>query len=188
MRYRLEYLAAVLLFAPMPAQAEVRSASDIGFAVESSVDVAADAAHIYALLGSPQHWWQGEHSYSGNAANLSLQLKAGGCFCETLPQAHGEAGGVEHARIIYALPGKQLRLSGALGPLQAEAVTGTLNFDITPHARGARVTLTYVAGGYLRGGGAAIAPVVDKVLGEQLESLKHAAEAGKRVPGSPPAR
>lgn len=58
MRYRLEYLAAVLLFAPMPAQAEVRSASDIGFAVESSVDVAADAAHIYALLGSPQHWWR----------------------------------------------------------------------------------------------------------------------------------
>lgn len=131
---------------------------------------------------------EGEHSYSGNAANLSLQLRAGGCFCETLPQAHGEAGSVEHARVIYALPGKQLRLSGALGPLQAEAVTGTLNFDITPHARGARVTLTYVAGGYLRGGGAAIAPVVDKVLGEQLESLKHAAEAGKRVPGSPPAR
>ena len=70
---------------------------------------------------------------------------------------------------------------GALGPLQAEAVTGTLNFDIAPTAQGARVTLTYGVGGYLPSGGAALAPAVDKVLLEQLQNLKRTAEASKRL-------
>ncbi|HEX7876061.1 MAG TPA: SRPBCC family protein [Sphingobium sp.] len=167
-------LGAVL--APACAQAAVKSATDAGFAVESSVDIAADAASVYALLGAPDRWWNGAHSYSGDAANLRLDPKAGGCFCETLPSAKGPGGSVEHARVIYAAPGRQLRLSGALGPLQAEAVTGTLNFDISKRPDGVRVTLTYVVGGYMRMGGAAIAPIVDKVLSEQLAGLKRAAE------------
>ncbi|HKY81885.1 MAG TPA: SRPBCC family protein [Sphingobium sp.] len=170
--------AGVAMAAPAPSA--VTSSSDIGFAVEESVEIAADAATVYRLLGEPGSWWSKDHSYSGNAANLSLELKAGGCFCELLPGVNGSAGSVEHARVLYAAPGKQLRLSGALGPLQAEAVTGTLTFQISPGARGTRVTLSYVVGGYVRAGAARIAPIVDKVLAEQLEGLRRAAEARGR--------
>jgi len=38
----------------------------------------------------------------------------------------------------------------------------------------------YVVGGYVRAGMAPIAPMVDKVLGEQLEELKRVAEGRKR--------
>lgn len=163
-----------------PAHSAVTASGENGFATENSVDVAADAASIYALLAVPARWWNGAHSYSGNAANLSLEAKAGGCFCEVLPGVDGKTGSVEHARVIHAAPGRQLRLSGALGPLQAEAVTGTLTFDIRPAQRGVRVTLTYVVGGYIRTGAAGIAPLVDKVLAEQLAGLKRAAEGNGR--------
>lgn len=74
------------------------------------------------------------------------------------------------------MPGKQLRLSAALGPLQGDGVGGTLDFTITPSGKGVRVTMTYVVGGYLRGGSALMAPLVDRVLTEQLQGLKRAAE------------
>lgn len=160
-----------------PAHSAVTASSDIGFAVENSVEVAADAAAVYRLLGQPGRWWSGEHTYSGHASNLSLKPVAGGCFCETVPNGAGQAGSIEHARVIYAAPGRQLRLSGALGPLQAEAVTGTLNFDIIAAGKGVRIVMSYVVGGYIRMGGAKIAPVVDKVLAEQLAGLKRVAEA-----------
>ena len=162
-----------------PAHSAVTASSDGGFAVENSVEVAADAATVYRLLGQPGRWWSSEHTYSGKAANLHLQPVAGGCFCETMPGKSGQAGSVEHARVIYAAPDRQLRLSGALGPLQAEAVTGTLTFDITPAGKRVRVVMSYVVGGYIRMGGMRIAPIVDKVLAEQLAGLKRAAEAEK---------
>lgn len=91
-------------------------------------------------------------------------------------------GSVEHARIILAEPYKHLRLSGALGPLQAEAVVGTLDIAIIPMDKGAKVTMSYVAAGYMGKGAAQVAPMVDKVLAEQLARLKHVAEQGRRYP------
>jgi len=173
--YRAAIWAGVAIAAP--AHSAVTGSSDLGFAVENSVDVSADAATVYRLLGQPARWWNGEHSYSGDAANLSLDPVAGGCFCEKVPGKDGKVGSVEHGRVIHAAPDKQLRLSGALGPLQAEAVTGTLTFDIAPMQKGVRVGMSYVVGGYMRIGAAKIAPLVDKVLAEQLRGLKRAAEA-----------
>ncbi|WP_405053707.1 SRPBCC family protein [Sphingobium sp. SJ10-10] len=162
-----------------PAHCAVTGSSDVGFVAENSVDVSADAATVYRLLGQPARWWNGQHSYSGDPANLSLDPVAGGCFCEKVPGKDGKAGSVEHGRVIYAAPDKQLRLSGALGPLQAEAVTGTLTFDIAPTGKGVRVGMSYVVGGYMRMGASKIAPLVDRVLTEQLQGLKRAAEAGQ---------
>ena len=161
----------------VPAHSAVTGSSDHGFAVENSVDISADAATVYRLLGQPARWWNGQHTYSGDAANLSLDPVAGGCFCEKVPGEAGKPGSVEHARVIHAAPDSQLRLSGALGPLQAEAVTGTLTFDIVPNGKGVRVRMSYVIGGYMSAGTAGMAPVVDKVLAEQLQGLKRAADA-----------
>ncbi|MDO7834477.1 SRPBCC family protein [Sphingobium sp. HBC34] len=160
-----------------PAHAAVTGTSEIGFATENRVEIAADAASLYALLGQPGRWWSGAHTYSGDSANMTIDAHAGGCFCETIPARAGPSGTIEHARVIYAVPGQRLRLSGALGPLQGEGVVGTLDMHITPAGKGVRVTMTYVVGGYLRGGAAAMAPLVDQVLAAQLQGLKRVAES-----------
>ena len=46
------------------------------------VPLAAPAA--YARLLTPEAWWDGQHTYSGDAKNLSLRAVPGGCFCERL--------------------------------------------------------------------------------------------------------
>lgn len=176
MHYRL--VLAVMLGAAGPAQATVTSNSDVGFALQHSVEVAMNADEAYALLAAPDRWWLSAHTYSGDAKNLRLDARAGGCFCETVPGKQGKAdGSVEHAHILYAAPGQQLRLSGALGPLQSEALTGVLNFTIAPTSAGARVTMTYVVGGYFRTGTAQIATAVDEVMGEQMQGFKRVADA-----------
>jgi uncharacterized protein YndB with AHSA1/START domain len=163
-----------------PAHAAVTGSSEAGFATERSVEIAASAEAVYSLLTAPGRWWNDGHTYSGDSANMTIDARAGGCFCETIPAKAGPGGSIEHGRVIYAMPGKQLRLAGALGPLQTEAVVGTLDFAITPTGKGVKVVMTYVVGGYLRGGAAKLAPLVDQVLGEQLAGLKQAAESGAR--------
>jgi len=180
MRRIFSAIGALALLGAAPAHGAVTSAGDSGFAIENSVEIAADPQSVYALLATPARWWSAAHTYSGNAVNLSLEPRAGACFCERLRGPGGSVGSVEHARVIFAAPNKQLRLSGALGPLQAEAVTGTLDIVISPAKAGVRVTMGYVVGGYVRAGMTPIAPMVDKVLGEQLEELKRVAEGHKR--------
>lgn len=169
-------LAWVGVFAA-PAHANVTTASEMGFAIRHEVLIAADSAAVYDLLVHPARWWNGEHSYSGNASNLRMDAWAGGCFCELVPASDSKAtASVEHGHILYAAPGRHLRLSGALGPLQSEAVIGTLDFDLIPADKSTRVILTYVVGGFSRTPHIVMAPVVDRVLGGQLHRLRQAAE------------
>ena len=173
---------AGMALAAVPGQGGVVASSDAGFVVQASVDLALAPDAAYALLIAPARWWDGAHSYSGDARNMALEPRAGGCFCETIPDhgGKGASGSVEHGRVLYAAPGQRLRLNGALGPLQSEAVTGILDFVISPRPQAgrqaSRITLTYSVGGYRRGGLASIAPMVDGVLLEQLDRLKRAAE------------
>ena len=62
-------------------------------------------------------WWSKDHTYSGDAARMSLQLRPGGCFCETLDGG----GGIEHMRVTFVQPGERVVLTGSLGPLLYEA-------------------------------------------------------------------
>jgi uncharacterized protein YndB with AHSA1/START domain len=167
MRYLVPALALALAFAT-PAAAEVKSATPAGFEVQSTLVVAATPEQTYAMLGRIGQWWNKDHSWSGDAANLNLELRAGGCFCERLKAG----GGVEHMRVVYAEPGKQLRLQGGLGPLQAEAVAGTLTWTLKAVPGGTEVTQNYVVGGYVRGGADKFAAPVDMVLGQQLAGLQ----------------
>lgn len=166
---------------PSPASARVAALSDVGFALQDSFDIgSSDAMALYALIATPARWWSAGHSHSGDAKNLTIDARAGGCFCETLPARDGRpAGSVEHGRVIHAAPGEKLRLSAALGPLQADALVGTLDFTIAPAPAGGglRVTMTYVVGGYARMPMAQLAPMVDAVLTEQVRNLQRAAEA-----------
>jgi uncharacterized protein YndB with AHSA1/START domain len=151
-----------------PATAEVKSATPNGFEVVSIATIAAAADRVYSALGEVGHWWSPSHTFSRDAANLSIELHAGGCFCERLK----DGGSVQHLQVVYAAPGEGLRLRGALGPLQMEGVDGTLAWTLKPAEGGTSVTQSYVVGGYIRGGMEQWAPRVDRVLDEQLQRLK----------------
>jgi uncharacterized protein YndB with AHSA1/START domain len=151
-----------------PAAAEVKSVAPNGFEVVSMATIAAPADRVYSALGEVGRWWSPSHTFSRDAANLSLELRAGGCFCERLK----DGGSVQHLQVVYAAPGEGLRLRGALGPLQTEGVDGTLSWTLKPAEGGANVTLSYVVGGYIRSGMEQWAPRVDRVLDEQLQRLK----------------
>ena len=163
-------IAATALLAA-PASAKVIDESEAGFTVAHTAQVAATPADVWKMLRMPQKWWSKEHSWTGDAANFWLDSQAGGCFCEKIPDSGSGLGSVQHARIIYARPNEMLRLSGALGPLQSEAVTGTLTIQIKETPTGSALRFDYVVGGYMRFKVADIAPAVDTVIGEQLIGL-----------------
>lgn len=157
-----------------PAMAEVKSASPVGFELEAKAVLPVPPDEAYAALTRIGAWWDSAHTYSGRASNLTLDARAGGCFCEGIPDGDGA---IEHMRVVYVQPGRTLRLQGGLGPLQAEGVAGTLTWSLRPVAGGTEVVQTYVVGGYVRGGADRIAPLVDQVLGGQL--TRFASYAGR---------
>ena len=160
----------ILTLSCVSASAEVVDSSSAGFLLRSKVTIAASPEQVYdGVVRGVGKWWQRDHTWSGESKNLSITPKAGGCFCERLPPS----GEVQHMQVVYVQPGKLLRMTGALGPLQASGISGTLTFEFAPAANGATdVTLSYSAGGYFEGGIQALAAPVDGVLTGQLASLK----------------
>ena len=152
--------------------AELTASSDSGFVSHHEAVVSGTPQQVWVELVKPAGWWNGAHSYSGDAANMTIAPVAGGCFCEWVPGQGGvPAGQVEHMRVIHVAPYATLRLTGALGPLQGEAVTGVLTVAITPSGTGSKLVWDYVVGGYMRMPMAPLAPVVDQVIGEQFKRL-----------------
>lgn len=163
------------------ARAEVVDVQPSGFEVRRAVHIAAAPGKVFAAIVEVGRWWDPHHTYSGDAANLSLEPRAGGCFCETLK----DGGSVAHMRVVYAAPGQALRLEGALGPLQTLGASGHLSFALAPKAGGTDLVLTYDVGGYAKGGFGGWAAPVDQVLGEQTVRLKALVETGKAEPAKP---
>lgn len=173
--HRLSALAVLGLAAN--AQAAVQEVKEGAFTTQSVVLVELEASAAYRAVTQLAAWWDPAHTWSGSAKNLTLEPKAGGCFCEKL----AGGGSVQHARVVFAQPGKLLRLSGALGPLQDMAVTGVLSFALAPDGPGTRITLTYRVSGALTMDAAKLAPGVDQVLNGQLQRLRdHANSRAKR--------
>ncbi len=170
--------AALLAAISSPAFAEVKAASDTGFNSVHIATVNATPEEIWTRLLTPKDYWNKAHSWSGSTAGFYIDAQANGCFCELFQEADvngklNTVGSVEHMRVLFAHPGKVLRMQGALGPLQSEAVIGTLTVAMEPtkDKAGTRVSFSYVVGGYMRYTVAEIAPAVDKVLGEQFKNM-----------------
>lgn len=165
---------AVLALLAGAARAEVTDKSAAGFEVTEKATIAAPAAKVYAALLTPGAWWNKDHSWTGDARNLSIDLAAG-CFCETLPK-----GFVRHMTVVFADGATTLRLFGELGPMQFTGASGHLAFTLKPAGDRTDLTLTYDVGGYARGGLAdKWAAPVDGVLGEAVGRLKKYVETGK---------
>jgi hypothetical protein len=170
--------AAILAATASPAFADVKAASETGFNVIHIASVQATPDEIWKRLLAPKDYWNKSHSWSGSTAGFYIDAQANGCFCELFQEtdANGKVktvGSVEHMRVIFAQPGKVLRMQGALGPLQSEAVIGTLTVAMEPAKQdgSTRISFSYVVGGYMRYKVAEIAPAVDKVLGEQFKNM-----------------
>ena len=164
-----------------PVRGEVIESTAAGFSVRNVASINAAPAKVYATLTDKVGgWWDPAHTFSHDARNLSVDAKPGGCFCERLP----DGGGVQHMSVVYAAPGKLLRLTGAIGPLQEAALAGTMTWNLPQAGDGTRVELIYTVGGFRAGGFRDMPTVVDGVLRGQLARLKAFVETGRPDGGS----
>ena len=159
-----------------PASAEVVSASANGFHLRQKVPVAVPPPRAYAAFAEIGRWWNPDHTYSGKAANLSLKMAPGSCFCERLDNG----GGVEHLRVAYADPGKRAVLTGGLGPLLYLGAAGAMDLQFKPSASGTELVMDYKVAGFASGGADKLAPLVDKVLAEQMSRFASFAGAAPK--------
>lgn len=161
------------------ARAEIVSAGPSGFNVRHVTELPnINAPVVWAALADIGKWWDPEHTYSGDSRNLTLEPFVRGCLCEKLSLYAG----IEHATVVYAQPAKTLRLKGAIGPLQEFGVSGSMTWQIEPAGGGSRITLSYSAGGFADRPLADWAPIVDEVLGGQLQRLARFITLGNAEP------
>jgi uncharacterized protein YndB with AHSA1/START domain len=172
----MKFLAALTLLVASPAVAEVVSASANGFEVRHTVNLVVPPQIAFAAFSDVAAWWNPQHSYSGDSANLSLSLSPGGCFCERFENG----GGIEHMRVVYLDPGKRVVMTGSLGPLLYEATAGVMDIEIKSTAAGSQMTLDYRVAGFAKGGGEKLAGLVDGVLADQMKRFRAYATARPR--------
>jgi uncharacterized protein YndB with AHSA1/START domain len=172
------FLSIAAIFAALgassPARAEMVEVSETGFSVKEAVTVAVPPEKAFAAFVEIGKWWDPAHTYSGDSANLSIDPKPQGCFCERLPD-----GGVQHMTVAFVSTGKRLVLRGALGPLQTMGVSGGMTITFAAAEKGTAVTLRYVVGGHNAGGFQEVSAGVDAVLRAQLERYRAYADPAK---------
>ncbi len=180
MAARIIAAALVLLWAPALG-AEVKEAKPQGFTIENVRVVATDPDSAWAaLVDDVDSWWPRDHTWWGEASTLSIEPRAGGCFCDRDGQRQAD-----HLQVVFVDPGKLLRMVGGLGPLQGMGLHGTLEWRLEPAGEGTRITLWYRAGGYAPEDLSTFAPVVDMVQAQQLGGLAGYLAGYKRtVPGN----
>ena len=183
-------LPLAFAFTAQSLSAEVVESDDGGFITRDVAVVKATPKASWLALISPAKWWNSGHTWSGDSANLTMKPQAGGCFCERIPENPDPEritleGSVEHMRVIQAYPERALRLSGGLGPLQSEAVTGVLTIAMSEVEQGTMIVWEYAVSGRMRYEIPVIAKAVDGVMSQQLNGL--ADLLGRVDPPAPPA-
>jgi uncharacterized protein YndB with AHSA1/START domain len=174
MKRNLVIAMIVCILAPSLATAEVKDSSANGFTVRITLDLQAPPAEVYRRFMQIGGWWSAEHTFSHDAHNLSIEEKAGGCWCEKLPNQ----GGVRHMQVVYLAPGSRIVLSGGLGPLLSVASAGAMEIIFAQAEGGTKMQVTYTVMGYLPAGMNTWAVPVDSVLTEQFTRLKNYVEKG----------
>jgi uncharacterized protein YndB with AHSA1/START domain len=177
-------LVVLLLAVAVSASAEIADSAPNGFTYKLTLNLQAPPETVYQRLLSVGNWWNSDHTFSGDARNLTIDPKPMGCWCEKLP----DGGGVRHMQVVNAMPGKMLVMTGGLGPLQSMAATGSMTFRLSPASGGTKLDITYAVTGYLPPGMNTFAAPVDHVLTEQFTRFKNYVETGdpapKKAPGS----
>lgn len=169
------FLLTLLLMAGVTCiRAEVADSAASGFTYKTMLTLQAPPETVYQRLLSIANWWSSDHTFSGDAHNLSIEAKPMGCWCEKLPNG----GGVRHMQVVRVMPGKMLVMTGGLGPLQAMAATGSMSFQLSPADGGTKLEIMYAVTGYAPGGLNSLSGPVDQVLNEQFKRFRSYVETG----------
>ncbi len=160
----LALLALPTCIATPMARAELVATTPGGFVSKTTLVVSGSPQAVYdRALADVARWWDPAHTYSGIGANLSLEARPGGCFCERLEGG----GGVQHLVIGYLQPGKTVRLIGGLGPLQSLGASGALTWQFDAVEGRTRITWTYHVTGLEPDSVKQLAKAVDQVVSAQ---------------------
>ncbi|MEQ1724860.1 MAG: SRPBCC family protein [Sphingopyxis sp.] len=162
-------MAAVLAACAAPASATVERNDADAFVVVHAIDSAIDEHLLWQRMITPSLWWDSGHTWSGDAANMTLEPRAGGCWCEATQQG----GSIEHGHVVAFEPARgRVLMRAELGPLQSMAVNGWLEWRITPRdGGGSHVTWRYTVVGRSFDPDSGLAAGVDMVLAQQLGRL-----------------
>jgi uncharacterized protein YndB with AHSA1/START domain len=172
---RIVILVSAALLLSSSAEAKVIARSSSGFAIVVDSDLKASPQDAFDAFVGIGKWWDMDHSYTHNGANMHLDLKPGGQWYETLP----DGGYVNHLDVIQADIGKRLVLRGGLGPLAFMGVNGALTVSFEKVAQGTHVKLTYSVGGFDPEEFKTMSKAVDGVLAAQLARYVSYVNTGK---------
>ena len=145
------------------ASADVLDKEPGRFILKQDVRTAEPIDDVWARLIQPATWWHPDHTYSGDAANLSLDVQAGGLWREDW-----DGGSVAHGEVLSVINGRQIRLRAPFGPLQSIASETIWTITLTPDGEGTRIVFDEVAYGH---GVGDLAEAVDFVKTEAIARL-----------------
>lgn len=153
--------------ASLKLSAKVLSSAANGFEIRIEGIAHTDPATAYQQFVQVGEWWNSEHTWFGKSADLSIDARAGGCFCEKDGKRQ-----VLHMTVSYVDPNKEIRLVGGLGPLQMLGVHGGMSWQFESMGNNkTRIIQTYHLTGYMKEGLDKLAPIVDQVQTIQLNGL-----------------
>lgn len=148
--------ALALSLTATPAAAEIVSRSEHAFTLRFEAPADFEVTDIEPSLTGLPLWWQASHTYSGDSANLSLDLAPGGCWCEALEDGtafdHGRTVSVEADHILFHAP---------FGPLRGRTQRADLTIGWSTGDDSPRVYWLFVVEG---DGIGAMAEAVDGVM------------------------
>ncbi|MEM9838997.1 MAG: hypothetical protein AAF830_07555 [Pseudomonadota bacterium] len=149
------------------ASAEVVSSSDSGFQLSHSTtsDLTPDA--LFERMLKPATWWDGAHTFSGDASNLSMKAEAGAYWREDW-----DGGSVIHGQVMQVIDGQALMLSAPFGPLAPAGATCVWTMIIAEgEDGGSKLISTHTVSGLPGTGLAELAGAVDSVMVAGVERL-----------------
>jgi len=149
------------------AHAEVIESSPERYVLKQQMESSLPPSELWKRLIEPSSWWHPDHTYSGDSANLSLDVQAGGLWREDW-----QGNSVFHGSILQVQTEKTLRLNAPFGPLQGLAVNVVWTINIEPvESGGSLVTFDEVANGTAASKLDALAGAVDFVKTEAIKRL-----------------
>ncbi|RBP48770.1 hypothetical protein [Arenicella xantha] len=146
--------------------AKVVSSTPSHYVLQHQAQSTLSPDQLWLRLSQPSQWWHPDHTYSGDASNLSLDLEAGGLWREDW---NGHS--VLHGMVVNFQAPELLRLEAPFGPLQGMAVKTIWTITIKPHHNGSLVIFDEISNGSDASGLDELAKAVDYVKGEAISRL-----------------
>lgn len=158
--------AAFALLAPVAVLADVVESSPTHYVLRHEATSTLSAEALWARLIEPSAWWHPDHTYSGDAKNLSLDLEPGGLWAETW-----DGGAVTHGTVLLVTDGQTLRMNAPFGPLQEVGAHTIWTITVSENGAGSKAVFDEVASGPPTAKLDELAGAVDYVKTEAIKRL-----------------